>query len=149
MKNYLLIITYFLIINTYSQSKDTIYLLINKNDSLIKKQVASITNEYEGYRIIDKKKLVTDTKRSSDIGGDDIQYERFDSFSFSYNRKNDTLIFKSYLENLNLITDREGFLNLKKKGGNFDSLGFTYFFIEKTNCKNKFILRKVSPVTFE
>ncbi|AOW16122.1 hypothetical protein LPB03_01000 [Polaribacter vadi] len=149
MKNYLLIITYFLLTNTYSQSKDTIYLLINKNDSLIKKQVASITNEYEGYKIIDKKKLITDTKRSSDIGGDDIQYERFDSFSFSFNRKNDILISKSYLANLNLITDREYFLNLKKKGDNFDTLGFTYFFIEKTNCENKFILRKVSPVTFE
>ena len=58
MKNYLLIYILIYSFNSYSQSKDTIYFLINRKDSLIKKQIATKTNKYEGYRIIDEKTLV-------------------------------------------------------------------------------------------
>jgi len=149
MKNYLLIYILIYSFNSYSQSKDTIYFLINRKDSLIKKQIATKTNKYEGYRIIDEKTLVINTKRSSDLGGNDIQYETFDSYSFSFNRKNDTIISNSYLKTLNLIISRKKFINIKKKGYYFDTSGFLYFFIEKTNHKNKYILRKVYPVSFE
>lgn len=149
MKNYLLIFSSFLIFNSYSQSKNTIYFLINKKDTLIRKQIATKVNEYEGYKIINEKRLIKNIKRSSGLGGDDIEYDVFSEHFFSFNKKNDTIIYKSYLKTLNLITDRKDFLNLKKKGYNFDTLGFTYFFIEKTNCENKYILRKVYPVTFE
>jgi hypothetical protein len=57
MKNYLLIFACFLLLNSYSQSSNTIYLLINKKDTLIKKQITTKSNEYEGYRVIKEKKV--------------------------------------------------------------------------------------------
>ncbi len=145
MKNYLLIFTCFFLFNSYSQSKDTIYLLINKNDTLIKKQIATKTNEYEGYKIIDEKRIVTAIKRASTLKGDDIEYETFSSWSFSFNRKNDTIISKSYLNTLNLIKDRRKFIDVIK---HLDKVWIDFVFIEPTKC-DKFILRKVQILTFE
>ena len=63
MKKYILIFTTLLFFKTYSQSKSNIYFFINEKDTLIKKQIATKTNEYEGYRIIDEKRLVKKSKR--------------------------------------------------------------------------------------
>jgi hypothetical protein len=159
MKNYLLIFTYFLLFNSYSQSKDTIYLLINKKDTLIKKQVATKANEYEGYKIIDEKRLVKKIKRTvrkkpvnkilkkGEIWiseGDDIEYDAFDEYSFSFNRKRDTIISKLYLNTLNLIKDRRQFLDIIK---HLNESWTELIFIEPTKC-DKFVLRKVEILTF-
>lgn len=145
MKNYVLIFTCLLLYNSYSQSIDTIHFFINKKDTLIQKQLATKTNEYEGYRIIDEKRIVIDTKRSCDIGDDDIEYETFDSYSFSFNRKNDTIVSKPYLNTLKLIKDRRKFIDSIKE---LDDAWINFVFIEPTTY-NKFILRKVEILTFE
>ena len=145
MKNYVLIFTCLVLYNSYSQSRDTIHFFINKKDTLIQKQLATKTNEYEGYRIIDEKRIVIDTKRSCDIGGDDIEYETFDSYSFSFNRKNDTIVSKPYLNTLKLIKDRRKFIDSIKE---LDNAWIKFVFIEPTRY-NKFILRKVEILTFE
>lgn len=145
MRNFLIIFSCLLISNLYSQSKDTIYFLINKKDTLIKKQVATKINNYEGYRIIDEKKLVTDIKRSSDIGGDDVEYEAFEKYSFSFNRKNDIIISQTHLKSLNFIKNRRQFIDTIKY---LNKTRASFVFIEPIKC-DKFVLRKVSLLTFE
>lgn len=146
MKNFIIIITFFLCFNSFSQSRDTIYFLINKKDTLIKKQIATKLNKYEGYLIINEKRRVKKIRRSSDISGDDVEYDAFEDFSFSFNRKKDTIISKSYLKSLNLIRDRSQFISTMKEYLN--KSGTEYIFIEPIKC-NKFILRKVEVLTFE
>jgi|TARA_B110000967_G_scaffold50827_1_gene51903 hypothetical protein len=160
MKKYILIFTTLLFFKTYSQSKSNIYFFINEKDTLIKKQIATKTNEYEGYRIIDEKRLVKKSKRSfrkkpenkvlkkGEIWiseGDDIEYDAFDEYSFSYNRKNDTIISKSYINNLKIIRDRRQFLDTIK---HLDKFRINYIFIEPENC-SEYIMRKVEISTFE
>jgi hypothetical protein len=146
MKNYLLIFACFLLFNSYSQSINTIYLLINKKDTLIKKQIATKSNEYEGYRVINEKKVGKETKRSSKLGGDDIEYDAFEDFSFSFDRNNDTIVSKSYLNTLKLIKNRRQFINDIKQ--HLSDAWTEYIFIEPIKC-DKFILRKVEILTFE
>ncbi|EGV42904.1 hypothetical protein BZARG_2074 [Bizionia argentinensis JUB59] len=145
MKNYLLILICFLVASSYSQSTNTIYLLINKKDTLIKKQVATKVNEYEGYRITDEKRIVTVVKRSSTLKGDDIEYDAFSSNSFSFNRKNDTIISKSYLNTLKPIKDRRQFIDCIN---HLNTAQMKFIFIEAKKC-DKFILRKVHLLKFE
>ena len=144
MKIYILVFTYFILMNSYSQSKSYIYFFINKKDTLIKKQIATKTNKYEGYRVINEKRLVKATKKSSNIDGDDIEYDTFESFSFSFNRKNESIISKSYIKNLNIIKDREQFLDTIK---NLSKDWIDLIFIESKNC-NEYIMRKVEILTF-
>ena len=145
MKKYILIFTSLIFLSSYSQSRKNIYFFIEKKDTLIKKQVATQTNEYEGYRIIDENRIVTDIKRSESIDGDDIKYERFDYYSFSFNRKNDTIISKNYFDKLPMIKDRREFLDSIKKENRFH---LNYIFIEPKNC-NEYIMRQVEISTFE
>lgn len=160
MKKYILIFTSFLFFNSYSQSRDTVHFFINKKDTLIQKQLATKTNEYEGYRIIDENRLVIKHKKSfkekptnivlkkGEIWvseGDDIEYETFASYSFSFNRKNDTIISRPYLNTLKLIEDRRKFIDSIKE---FDDAWINFVFIEPIGY-NKFILRKVEILTFE
>ncbi len=160
MKKYILIITSLLCFISYSQSRNNIYFFINKKDTLIKKQTATKTNEYEGYRIIDEKRLVKKNKRSfrkkpenkvlkkGEIWvseGDDIEYDAFDEYSFSFNRKNDKIISKSYINDLKIIRDRRQFLDTIK---NLQKFRINYIFIEHENC-SKYIMRKVELLTFE
>lgn len=160
MKMYILIIISFLCSISYSQSRNNIYFLINKKDTLIKKQTATKTNEYEGYRIIDEKRLVKKNKRSfrkkpenkvlkkGEIWvseGEDIEYETFEYFSFSFNRKNDTIVSKSYINDLKIIRDRRRFLDTIK---DLDKFRINYIFIEQENC-SKYIMREVEILTFE
>ena len=147
MKKLILIVTCLSYLYGCSQSKkrDTIYFLINLNDTLVYKQVATKTNYYEGYVITDEKRIVTAIKRSSDIGGDDIEYDAFDRYYFSFNRKNDTIISKSYLNTLNLIKNRRQFLDNIK---HLDKVWIEFVFIEPKKY-DKFILRKVDILTFE
>ncbi len=68
MKNYVIIFVYFLFFNSYSQSRDTIYFLINKNDSLIKK-----TENKKGssnyYQVFFDKKILTTKNRTPIVEG--------------------------------------------------------------------------------
>lgn len=145
MKKYILIVASFIFFNSYSQSKSSLYFFINKNDTLIKKQIATKSNKYEGYRIIDKRRVVTDIKRSNSIDGDDIEYETFEQFSFSFDRKNDTIISKSYMNDLKIIRNRRQFLDTIK---HLDKFSIDFIFIEPKNC-SKYIMRKVRPIIFE
>ncbi len=145
MRKYIFIVTSLLFLSSYSQSRKNIYFLINKKDTLIKKQIATQTNEYEGYRIIDKRRIVTDVKRSESIHGDDVEYETFASYSFSFNRKEDTIISKTYFDILSIIKDRKKFLDTIKIENMFN---LNYIFIEPKNC-NEFIMRQAEVLTFE
>ena len=90
MRKYIFIVTSLLFLSSYSQSRKNIYFLIDRNDTLIKKQIATQTNEYEGYRIIDETRIVKTSRRSfrekpkdkvlkkGEIWiseGDDVEYE--------------------------------------------------------------------------
>ncbi len=157
MKNLINLLFCLFAINCFSQSKDTIYFIIKKTDSLIKKQIATKNNPYEGYNIFysQKKKVIMNNTPilEGKIWGNDSRYDyetlKYVSVPFNFDRKEDTIVTKEYLKTLNLITDREDFLKLEKKGHNFETLGFTYYFIESTKCDNKYIMRKVYPITFE
>ena len=91
--------------NVFSQEMSTQYFFINKNDPLIKKQLATNKNNYEGYTIINKNKIVKKYIRTSKIDGDDIEIETFDSISFTFNREKDTIVNESYLKQIDLIKD--------------------------------------------
>ncbi|MEZ7495489.1 hypothetical protein QO206_08320 [Leeuwenhoekiella aequorea] len=145
MRKYIFIVTSLLFLSSYSQSRKNIYFLIDKKDTLIKKQIATQTNEYEGYRIIDERRIVTDVKRSESIHGDDVEYETFASYSFSFNRKEDTIISKTYFDSLSIIKDRKKFLDTIKIENMFN---LNYIFIEPKNC-NEFIMRQAEVLTFE
>ena len=145
MRKYIFIVTSLLFLSSYSQSRKNIYFLIDRNDTLINKQIATQTNEYEGYRIIDERRIVTDIKRSESIDGDDIRYETFDSYSFSFNRKEDTIISKTYFDSLSIIKDRRKFLDTIKKENMFN---LNYIFIELKNC-SEYIMRRAEILTFE
>ncbi|WP_405326880.1 hypothetical protein [Leeuwenhoekiella sp. LLG6367-2.1] len=145
MRKYIFIVTSLLFLSSYSQSRKNIYFLIDKKDTLIKKQIATQTNEYEGYRIIDERRIVTELKRSESIHGDDVEYETFASYSFSFNRKEDTIISKTYFDSLSIIKDRKKILDTIKIENMFN---LNYIFIEPKNC-NEFILRQAEVLTFE
>jgi|SRR5690606_7970038 len=147
MKKLILLVTCIFYLWGYSQSKktDTIYFFINKNDTLIYKQLSTKTNSYEGYVITDEKRIVKNIKRPSDIGGDDIEYEDFEDYSFSFNQKNDIIISKSYLNTLNLTKDRRKFIDFLNHS---DNVWIEFIFIEPKNC-NEYIMRKVEKSTFE
>lgn len=145
MRKYIFIVTSLLFLSSYSQSRKNIYFLIDKKDTLIKKQIATQTNEYEGYRIIDERRIVTDVKRSESIHGDDVEYETFASYSFSFNRKEDTIISKTYFDSLSIIKDRKKILDTIKIENMFN---LNYIFIEPKNC-NEFIMRQAEVLTFE
>ena len=145
MKKYILIFTALIFLNSYSQSKSSLYFFINKKDTLIEKQIGTKLNEYEGYRIIDERRVITDIKRSNSIDGDDIEYETFERFLFSFNRKNDTIVSKSYINDLKIIRERNQFLDTIK---HLDKFRIDFIFIEPENC-NTYIMRKVEILSFE
>ena len=153
MKKYILIFTSFFFFNSYSQSESSICFFINKKDTLIKKQIATKTSKYEGYRIIDEKRIVKKFIRKKPLKkgeiwiseGDDIEYDTFDEFYFSFDKKNDTIISKLYLNTLSLIKDRRKFIDSIKE---LDKAWIKFIFIEPIKG-DKFILRKVRPVIFE
>lgn len=150
MKKYLLILTYFFLFNSYSQSRDTIYLLINKKDTLIKKyeKKKGSKNLYKLFftektkikknntPLTEGKVWVADTKY------DYYTYKR-DTYEFDFYRTEDKLISKKDLESLTYIKRREQFLKTAKLLFNY-----TIYFIEPVN-KNKYIIRKVYPVFYE
>ena len=145
MKKLILLLFLFICWNTFSQKTKKQYFVIDKNDALIKKQIATKANQYEGYLIINEKKKVKKTIRASHLSGDDIVYDAFEELSFAFNRNNDTIVNKLYFNKLKTIKNRRDFLDLNKS---FNEKNMEYIFIEPINCK-KYILRKVRPVIFE
>jgi len=156
MKKCTILFFCFLYFNSYCQSSDTIYFLINKKDSLIKKQVATKLNSYEGYIIYYSEKTLIKKNKTPIIEGevwvedDKYDYNAYEqkNVSFKFLRKNDRIIEKEQLNEFKIVKKREVFLDLGR-GKGFDLLGITYFFIEPTDNDDKFILRKVYPVIFE
>jgi hypothetical protein len=156
MKKYTILFFCFLFFNTYCQSSDTIYFLINRKDSLIKKQIATKLNSYEGYIIYYSKKTVIKKNKTPIIEGEVwVADEKYDynvngqkNVSFKFLRKNDRIIEKEQLNEFKTVKNREEFLDFGRSKG-FDLLGITYLFIEPTDDDDKFILRKVYPVVFE
>ena len=130
--------------NAFSQNTHTVFL-IDKSDSLIVKLRNSKSREVSGYKIINKDRVIIKHRRSSDLKGDDVEYETFDELYFSFNIKDDTIINKSFLDKLEIIKTRKEFLDINK---NMDETVNEFIFIEPINCE-KFILRKVTPIIFE
>ena len=145
MKILISIITSLICLNGFSQKRETQYFLINRKDTLIKKQTTTKKNKYERYIIINENKIIKRYHRSSKINGDDIEFSTFDEISFSFNRSNDTIVELSFIKNLEIIKDRKKFL---KKNIELDETKSEFIFIEPIKC-NKYILRKVIPVIFE
>ena len=149
MKTLLVIIAFLSCFNIFSQKVKTQYFLINKKDILIERQLATEKNNYEGYLIIDEKRI-KELNRTPNVEGrvwtpeNDDDFHQF-GYSFTFNRKNDTIVSKSYLETINIIKDRRQFLDVNK---NLDEVWTEFIFIESINC-NKFVLRKVRPLIFE
>lgn len=148
MRKISLVILCFLSVQIYSQSqkRDTLYLLIDKKDSLICRQVA--TNKYS--ICYDKKKLVKKNRTPLAKGAvwvADAKYDYYTSeqiclyFVFYPNKRQ--IISKSALEKLKIL-GRKDFLNYK-----LDDTHFTYYFIEPTNNIGEFIIQEFLLVIFE
>lgn len=148
-----LILTFLLFIanNLFAQIKEEIYFLIDRNDTLIKKQIATKENLPEGYLIIAEarsKLLKTTPIEEGKIWipeSDEDNYIPGQWFQFF--KQNDKLITEDELSKLDVIRKRTEFL--KKDKISFDLSKKSYFFIEPQKCSNKYILRKVFPVIFE
>jgi hypothetical protein len=129
----------------FSQKKQIQYFLVSKNDTLIKTQLATKANQYEGYLIINEKKTIKKAIRPSNLAGKDILKDSFEEIYFSFNRNNDTIVGKSYYDKLNIIKTRREFLQINKQ---IDETRNEFIFIEPVDCE-KFILRRVTPIIFE
>lgn len=137
------------ICGVYAQSE--IYFLIDKNDTLIKKQSSTRENKFEGYLIIDEQRIKPLNKTPIKIGRVWVP-ESDDDFhtlgpSFSFNGKNDKIITKEELKDLSVIINRKKFLKIFSSDLDFSSI--SYFFIEPIICTNNFLLRQVFPVIVE
>ena len=136
------------IIHIHSQDKEkALYLLINKKDTLIYKQVATKTNSYEGYVITDETRLVKGLKSagsSKEIIPYIVEYDTFTSYSFSFDRQKDTIVSKEYLDKLKIKHRRE-FIDLLNS---IDLFSKIFIFIEPLK-NGKYILRKVYSVESE
>jgi hypothetical protein len=145
------IFTFCIQIGYAQKSKDEIYFILDKSDTLIKKQFNSATKKISGYLIIDERR-VKPLNRTPMIKGKVWVPESDDDFytfgpSFSFIRKNDRIITEDELTQLNVIKSRKEFLH--KFSSIFNNSETSYFFIEPINCSSNYILRKVSPVIFE
>lgn len=150
MRKFITLLIYFSLINCYSQSKDTVYFLINKKDTLIKKHKA-IKSGYNTYSIYSTEKKRVKKNNTPVINGkvwvadtkyDYYVYER-DYLSFSFFEKKEKLISKKCLTSLNYINNRDDFLRTEKLLFNY-----SIFFIEQINNEN-YIIREMYPITFE
>ncbi|WP_298370098.1 hypothetical protein [uncultured Lutibacter sp.] len=145
MKVYIFLIVALIYSNTFSQKVDTQYFMINEKDSLVTKLIDSSDGKISGYKIINEKKIIKKVRKPSNLTGDNIEYDAFEELFFSFNRKNDTIVNKHYIDELKILKTSREFLNLNK---NFDETNTEFIFIEPKKCKN-FILRKVRPIIFE
>jgi len=138
-------IIYFISLNIFSQKLNTQYFFIDKNDTLVKEQLATKKNKYQGYEIINENKIIKKYLRSSKIDGDDIKADAFESILFTFNKDNDTIVNEAYLKKINIIRTRKEFLSINSK---FDETKNKFIFIVPTKCNN-YILRTVRPLITE
>lgn len=131
--------------NVFSQKIKAQYFLINENDTLIKRQVSTKNNMYQGYKIINEDKIIKRYVRSAKIDDNDIEVNAFDSLSFTFDADNDTIVNDSYIKTINFIKDRREFF---KVNIDVDETKNRFIFIIPIKC-NKFILRKVRPIISE
>lgn len=150
-KNFIaiLFISFFMVGYTYAQEK--IYFLIDKNDTLIKKQIATEENKPEGYLILSEGSEIP--LKTSLIKEGKVWVPESDGASyisgqwFQFFRQNDKLITEDEFLELDVIKKRREFLKISKVP--FDLSNTSYFFIERMECRNKYILREVFPVVYE
>ena len=151
MKKYLTILFCFLFISIYAQTRDTIYFLVNKKDTLIKKYNPSERKSFKGYDLYFTKK--TRIKRNNTpikegkVWVPDAKYDYYvyghNSYTFDYLNNKSKLISRDCLNTLNYIDNRDVFL--KTKGLLSD---YTIFFIEP-KVNGYFIVREMYPVIYE
>jgi hypothetical protein len=132
-------------LHVFSQKIETQYFYLNEEDSLVQKQVATKENRFQGYKIINEDRIKKEYIRSSKIDADDVEIEVFDSLSFTYDEKNDTIVTYSFIKNLNIIETRKEFF---KRNVDFDETKNNFIFIIPITC-DKYILRKVRPLISE
>ena len=141
----------FIRINSFGQTKKEIYFLIDKQDTLIKKQTATKGNQVEGYLIIAEARTkplkITPVEEGKVWVPESDDDNSIPGHWFQFLRKNDKLITEEELAKLDVIRERKEFLNMEKVP--FDLSGKTYFFIEPQSCSDKYILREVFPLVFE
>ena len=145
MRGFVILIISSISFSVFSQELDTLFFFIDKNDTLIKKQIATRNNKFEGYTIINENKTIKKHIRSSKIDGDDIVVDAFDTFSFTFNRDNGFIIDKTKLGKYDIIKTRKEFF---EKSLDNDIYKKRIVFIEPLKC-NRFILREVRPIISE
>ncbi|MFI0431211.1 hypothetical protein [Mariniflexile sp. HMF6888] len=145
MKILTIIIVHLICINGYSQKTKTQYFLIDTKDTLIRKQVETKKNKFQGYTIIDEYKIIKKYNAPSKIDGDDIKVNSFDSLTFAFYKDNDTVVDETYIKKIDVIKTRREFLKINSE---LDETKNRFIFIEPLKC-GKFILREVRPVIFE
>ena len=151
MKKYLTVLFCLVYITIYAQSRDTIYFLINKKDTLIKKYNPSERKYFKGYSLYFTEKTRIIKNNTPIVEGKvwvaDAKYDYFvyghKSYTFDYLNSKSKLISADSLSGLNYINNREDFL--KTKDLLFNK---TIFFIEPKN-NNYYIIREMFPVIFE
>lgn len=143
--------TLFFINGVYSQSKEEVYFLVNAKDTLIKKQITNNRETFEGYLIIDEKRLKTLNKTPTKENEVWVP-ESDDDFhtlgpAFKFHRENDRKITNSEFNNIEVIRSRKEFLNKFFSTQNPSEID--YFFIEPIKCSTSYILRRVFPIFLE
>ena len=144
MRTIIIIMTYLICFTAFSQKINTQYFLINKNDTLITKLTNS-KGDLSGYKINNNNKIIKEYIRTSEINGNDIEVDVFDSILFSYKEKDGKIVDESYIKKIDIIETRKEFLKINAQ---FDETKNRFVFIEPFKC-GKFIMREVRPIIFE
>lgn len=136
--------------NLFAQTEKKLYFLIDRNDTLIKKQTATKENRPEGYWIITEARIkplqITQIEEEKVWVPESEDDNYIPGHFFEFFRQNDELITEDEFLKLDVIKERKKFLNKKIP---FDLSNTSYFFIEPIKCSEKYILREVFPVILE
>lgn len=148
MKSFFKILIGFFVINAYSQSRDTIYFMIDKKDTLVKKHTMTKKNHFNGYEICFTEKEQIKKNNTPHIDGkvwvEDTKYNYFEyghkSYIFDFFNSKSNIIDANYLKSIKFISNREVFLKTK-------DLLFKYIilFIEPMQG-GKYKIQKMLPV---
>ncbi len=148
MKTFFKIIISLIAINGYSQSRDTIYFMIDKKDTLVKKHTMTKKNPFNGYEICFTEKEQIKKNNTPHIDGKvwvaDTKYDYYvyghKSYIFDFNNSKNNIVDSTHIKSIKYIEAREKFLKTKNL-----LFKYTIFFIEPIH-KGKFKIREMFPV---
>lgn len=145
MRIIIIAIIYLINVSVFSQKLKTQYFFIDINDTLIKTQISTKKNKFQGYEIINENKIIKKYIKTSKIDDDDVEVEIFDSIMFTFNKEKDTIVDEAYLKEIKFTKNRKEFLKINTDLNESEN---RFIFIIPTKCNN-FILRNVRPLIFE